>query len=203
MKKFTKLLFAAAAFSLLSGPSFAQASADDTLTLSGTMVPVCTLSASPVASSLVGATTFNGTNTVSISDLFSTVNATMAAGGVTLTYAGMCNYNHFISLRSTNSGLSNVTLAADDPVAGSGTFVQKIGFAASAAWAGAGPATLNFVNILATPAADAPLTSTNVAVTGSNQGDLVLTLTFPASAGRPVVRGAYADTLFVQIGADI
>lgn len=197
-----RILFAAAALAAFGFNTSAMAadSATATVTMGGTVADTCTLQA-PTFAATTGAptnTATTNTSTVALS-LADSTTAQLKASGFTLTYAGMCNYAHQVGIKATNGGLLNATPVA--PVGG--TFVQRIGYTASAVWAtktvavpGAITSTVSATGEIAAQAA------VHEAVIGSNQGDLVLTVGIAAVA-TPVVAGTYSETLTLKIGATI
>ena len=206
MNKFL-LLGAATAALICAGPAFADPSASNAISISGSSPDTCTLD--PGTQSAATNATFTpgaGASTLAIGTLASATDATLQTTSATITFVGMCNYAHNIGLQSANSGLQNGT-AGNDPVAGSGSFIKKVGYTASYVWAGhtsTGTERLVFANDVGIGAgASAVLKkSDNVTVAGANQGNLVLHFDI-ASSSTPVVSGSYSDTLTVKIGATL
>jgi hypothetical protein len=200
-----RILFAAAAIAALgfNSSAFAAPSGSADVTMSGTVAPTCTLGA-PTASAQTNATTTPGaaTSTVALT-LADSTTAALNAGGFTLTYAGMCNYAHNVGIKAANGGLLNASAVANAPVANSGTFVQRIGYTATAAWAGQSAAVPGATTSTSVATGVAAATvAQNTAVAGSNAGDLVLTVAIAADSN-PVVAGAYSETLTLKIGATL
>lgn len=193
-----KILIAAAAAALLSTPALADSSANQVITISGSAPNVCTLG-NPAQQAVTGNIAVSGSN-VTITGLFNTNDATLAAGSVTLRFAGMCNYAHNIQLRSANGYLYNTTGSL--PPLG-GEFVRRVGYAADYSWAGqtrTGAISDQTSTTTAGSAGGNPQTSTALAIGGANAGDLDVKLNFAANTN-PVVAGNYSDTLTVRIGA--
>ena len=191
-----KLVLLAAGAALLAGPAFAAPSASNDITINGTAPQVCTLGNPNTTGSATNAT-FAGT-TVSVTALASATDASLNQTSVTLRYAGLCNYAHNVGLKSANGGLVNASGAANAPVAGSGTFIQRVGYTATANWAGANDvlATSNSTTSYVAPG----VVKANWSVAGANQGNLDVNVAI-ASSSTPVVAGTYGDTLTVGIGA--
>ncbi|MBV9541047.1 MAG: hypothetical protein JO167_07245 [Alphaproteobacteria bacterium] len=204
MKKL-RLLGAAAAALMCAAPAMAADTATNNIGISGTSPNTCTLnSGAQTAATNAAFTPGSGSSTLAITALASAADASLQATSATLTFVGMCNYKHNVGLKSANSGLQNAN-TSNDPVAGSGSFIKKVGYTASYTWAGhssSGSENLTFTNNVGTGASAAASTTTGAtfAVAGANQGNLVLQLDVAASA-TPVVAGTYSDTLTVQIGA--
>jgi hypothetical protein len=200
-----RILFAAAALAAVgfNTSAMADASASAAVTFSGTNAETCTLG-TPVPSAQTNAVATPGASTTTVAmTLTNSTSAALNAGGFTLTYAGMCDYAHSVGIKATNGGLLNASAVANAPVAGSGAFIQRIGYTSSVAWAGAtttGPAPANDT---AVATGDTPSTvAIQTAVLGSNRGPLVLTVGIAADA-TPVVAGLYSETLTLKIGAII
>ncbi|WP_439478383.1 hypothetical protein [Brevundimonas sp.] len=197
-----KLLLGAAAAALLAGPALAQ-TANQTVAVGGTQPSVCTMT-------LDSAT---GTGSMAASGLTSTVtfnsaNAVIAAGQLTASWTGMCNYNHAFGLRSANGGMVNASAVSNAPRSGSGTFVTRLGYTANASWS---TLDLSLGNELTFPdsnlAAPVPVVDTartfqSAPVGGASRGPLEVILNIPAGT-LPVVAGVYSDSMIVQLGAAI
>lgn len=195
-----RLIFGAAAATLLAGPVFAQATQTDTAALTGTANEICVL---PDPTSSVPGAYNNGTSTVDFSQFISTTTALMTSGVVVLTYANAyCNDPHNISIDSAQGGLVNAT--PETILGGSQTFIQKIGYTAAVTGWSTNPASLAFASSTASAAATTPAPTTAV-IAGAYRGDLVLTLTLDgaSASASPVARGTFTDTFVVQIGATI
>ena len=140
-------------------------------------------------------------NTLTVTSLFDTTDSHIIAGATTLRYVGMCNYAHNVSIKSTNGVMVNGAFVA--PVAGSGAFVERVGYAANFTWAGSSAATgIADKTSTSANAAFGAQTSSDTSIAGANAGNLDVTLTFAANAS-PVVSGTYTDVLTAQIGADL
>ena len=200
-----KLLLAGAAFGAfgcIAGPALASNFASNGIAISGTSPDTCTLdSGTQNSASNATYTGGAGSSTLAIGALASSTDASLQATSAEITFVGMCNYAHTVSISSANSGLVN-TSSSNDPIAGSGLFIQKVGYNATYTWAGADTsrAGLNLSN--SSSPSHGTGTSTNgatVSVGGANQGNLVLDFAIPASA-TPVVAGTYNDTLTITLG---
>lgn len=198
-----RILFAAAALAAIgfNTSAMAAASASATVAMSGPVDPTCTLG-TPVASATTGAVATPGASNTGVAlTLANASTAALEASGFTLTYAGMCNYAHSVGIKATNGGLLNASAVANAPIAG--TFVQRVGYTASAAWGGVTAAVPGATtSTSAATGVAAAMIAQQSAVAGSNLGDLVLTVAIAADAN-PVVAGTYSETLTLKIGATI
>lgn len=196
-----KLMIAAAAAALLASPALAAPSAEQVITINGVAPNVCTLAAPTVNGAITGNLAVNGSN-VTVTGLFDTADATMDAGSVGLRFAGMCNYAHNVSLRSSNGYLYNTTTTTA-PLGGA--FVRRVGYQANFSWAGqsVSNAIPDATSTASAGTQGSAVVSPNTAIAGANAGNLDVTLNFASSGSTPVVAGNYSDTLTVQIGADL
>ena len=144
-----------------------------------------------------------GTTAVTITNLADAGTAVLNSAGFTLTYSNsFCNYAHSVGIKATNGGLINASAAANAPVGG--TFVQRVGYDADVTWAGASTQGPKPASVTTTAAGDgAQDDAINTSVSGSNRGDLVLSVAIDNSATDPVVSGAYSETLTLKIGATL
>ena len=201
-----KLIIAAASLAALaSGSAFAADSQSTDVTFAGTVANTCVLK-NAVSSGLSNVTETSvagnaGTSVLAITNLADATSAALNSAGFTLTYAdSYCNYAHKISIKATNGGLINST-TGNDPVATSGTFVQRIGYDADLKWMGPafaqGP---NPATSTSTKAGDAASTTQiDFPVSGANRADVVLTVAIAANVN-PVVAGSYSETLTIKLG---
>lgn len=201
----------AAVATLIAGPALADPNDNQTITINGTSPNVCLLqsgaSASAVTNATLGATDITNT-LVTVNQLADATNADLIATSITLTFSAMCNGVHTVTLNSLNGGLLNANRGTNAPVATSGNFIRKVGYTAGYTWAGATATAaqgFQFVNDIGAGAAgpDAtPATSAANTLAGSNDGNLVLTISFPGN-GTPVVEGAYNDVLTFTLASVI
>jgi hypothetical protein len=192
------LLCLATALAGVGTTAHAQATASDTVNLSGTQAQTCTLGAFS-AGGATGALTAGdfSAGTLTLSGTMSSSTAIRAAGSITLNATAMCNYGHNVSVRQTGGGLIN----ASDVAPTQGTFVRKQGYDAVVTWASE-TISASSSDVTTAPAAPAAVTSVDQSISGAASGTLSLTLSVAESAS-PVVAGAYTDSVVVQIGADL
>ena len=101
--------------------------------------------------------------------------------------------NH--TIRTTNGSLQNQT-AANNPVAGSGSFIDEIFYDVNVfGWDGA------FVTLDADGTAGAK--SPNGGLTGAYRGSATMVISLTNPGPDPLLSGDWSDTLILQIGAPL
>ncbi len=203
-----KLIIAATAVAALTASSaFADASQSTSVTFSGSVdntcvmtTPTVTASSNAASTALAGAA---GVSTIAITNLADASTAALNAASFTLTYDGSyCNYAHKVGIKALKGGLVE-TADTNDVVAGSGNFVQRIGYDADVTWAGASTQGPDPATSYSSDEGDATKTTAiNTTVTGANRGALVLSVAVAADTN-PVVAGTYSETLTLKIGATL
>lgn len=112
--------------------------------------------------------------------------------GINLSFDGYCNYPHTLRVQTTNGSLQHQT-GANDPVAGSGTFIDEVFYVVNVfGWDGV------FVTLDADGTAGAK--SPNGTVNGAYQGSANLTISLTNPGTDPLLSGQWSDTLVLQIG---
>lgn len=194
-----RVLGIAAGIALLISAGAAQAadSASSAITIQGVAENVCNIPTAPGTGTpsniTVGASTA-ATTALTITDFINDTTAVANSASITLTFANaMCNYAHNLGLKTTNGGLTQQA-GGSTAVGGSGTFLSRVDYTASASFGGV--TTSNLVT------AGTAAASVSSGVSGANLGDLVVTFSIAAGAV-PVLQGTYQDTLTVKIGAAI
>ena len=115
--------------------------------------------------------------------------------GINLNFSGYCNYPHTIRVQTVNGSLTNQT-AANDPVAGSGTFIDEIFYDVNVfGWDGA------FVTLDADGPAGAK--SPNGGLAGAHRGSATMVISLTNPGPDPLLAGDWSDTLILQIGAPL
>ncbi len=203
-----KLILAASAIAAMIGSNvLADASQSTSVTIGGSVTPTCimttpTFAAATNASSvlLVGPA---GTSAVTIPNLADSATAALNSSDFKLTYSdSYCNYAHTVGIKATNGGLVD-SGTGNDPVAGSGDFVRRIGYNSIVSWAGQDIDGPNPATSVSTDLGDATKTSAiNTSIAGANRGALVLHVVVPSNPN-PVIAGSYTETLTLKIGATL
>lgn len=191
-----KWLMASALTLALPTAALAADSAQDGVSINGSVANTCTLgiptqTASNQASLDAGATTTSAS--VSFTNLANPADASYTGTGssVTLRFAGMCNYASNLALQSTNGSMTNTDVGV---VPGSLPFADKVFYTAMANWS-------TFSSSIG--AFDVPGIKFNTSIPGALLDDIDVSITLfgTNSAGNPLLSGNFTDTLTVQIGA--
>ncbi len=189
-----KTLTHGAALALLISSSFvahAAPSASSTVTINGSVAPTCTMSLAAASSGDVNASF--GSNKIAITNLANATTAVSTDASTVLSFDGMCNYAHNMSIGSANGGMTHD--ASVTVVAGSGAFDNLVEYDVSVAWANT--VSLDADGGAAVTATDAPggaYSATGVAVT----------FNFDNNGGTdPLLSGDYTDTITLKLGATI
>ena len=157
------------------------------LSVTTTVMPVCTLSAPAVAGASANAS--YAANMITLTQAIDPTTARVNQASLTLQIANaMCNNNAWLRLLSRNGGLISST--ASDGASGSGPFVTVIPYTVAATWGG-----LHLTLDTSTGAKVA-----KVPTGGPNAGSLNLNLITEKSA-LPLLQGTYSDVLTVKVGA--
>ena len=183
-------LFAALLAAALPAEARAQDSATAQFTLTGTAIPVCNLPA-PVTTGAAANATF-ASNTITLTQFIDPQTALVNQSNLTVQFPNtLCNYNATVTLSSKNGGMvaGNGSVIAG----GSGTFLTKVPYTASASWG-------SFSLALDTSALSGAAAAVSKQTGGANSGNLLLTFATQASAA-PVAQGTYQDVLTIKIGA--
>lgn len=177
-------------------PAFAADNDTEVIGFNGTVENTCVLDpltqvSSSGASLDAGATSSSATITF---DGFADGNTAqfIAGSGIGLQVAGYCNYPHTIRVQTTNGSFQHQT-AANQPVAGSGTFIDEILYdVVIFGWNGV---------LVQLDAQGVPGTkSTNGNVNGAFRGSASMAITLTNPGPDPLLAGQWSDTLTLQIG---
>lgn len=217
--KMKRILIAAVAVAAVTSGSnaFAAPNASATISMSGSSPNTCVLGKAAVQGAAVNmalgtdaqtrGTGARGNTAVTITDLASASEALLQNASITLRYANSyCNMAHEVGIQSINGGFINST-AGNDPVAGSGDFIQRVGYTSNLAWAG-GTAVTGPAPTTSTTAKTADTDAAAVGVKkkapgGSNRGALDVTIAITADTNNPVVAGSYSETINVLMGVTV
>lgn len=190
-----KILMGTAALTLLASTSVVSANAADsassTITINGSVADTCTLSLA-AASSGDNNASYAG-NVITVTQLADAGDATFNDADTTLSFDGMCNYAHNMSLQSANGGMEHDGSVA--VVAGSGTFDDLIEYDVTANWAN--PVVLDASGGATVTATDAPggaYSATGVTVVFNIDND---------GGTDPLLSGGYTDSVIIKLGATI
>lgn len=187
------LLLAAAT----SFPAFAADNDADTLSFGGDVENTCVLDpltqvSASNASLAAGAT--GSAATIDFTGFADTGTAEFVAGsGIALQMSGYCNYPHQISMQTANGSLQHQT-TANQPVAGSGTFISEVHYDVNVfGWDGA------FIQLDAQGVAGTKSTGVS-SVAGAFRGQANMTISLTNPGPDPLLAGTWSDTLTLQIG---
>ena len=157
------------------------------LSVTTTVLPVCTLSSPAISGASVNAS--YAANTITLTQVIDPTTARVNEASLTLQIANaMCNNNAWLRFQSRNGGLTAST--ASGVASGSRGFLTVIPYTVAATWGG-----LNLTLDTSTGAKVA-----KEPTRGANAGSLSLNLVTQKSA-LPVLEGTYSDVLTVKVGA--
>lgn len=188
MRKYTSYVAVGLALALSVGTAQAADTSFTDITISGTVANTCNIPNTPVGSGASNITISStgasgGTTALAVTNLADGTTGFQNAGAITLTYGNaVCNYATFVSLQTTNGGMTGPGVAAG--------FKNRVDYTATATFGG-GTASIT---------TDGTALATNSDAAGPAFGDLVVDISIPADLVTPLIGGAYADTVRVQIG---
>ena len=156
------------------------------LSVTTTIMPVCTLSSPAVAGASVN--TGFAANTITLPQVVDPTTALVNEASLSLQIANaMCNNNAWLRLQSRNGGLTSRTASGDASGSGGLTVIPYTV-----------AATLGGLNLTLDTSTGARVAK--VPTGGANAGSLSLNLVTQKSA-LPVLEGTYGDVLTVKVGA--
>ncbi len=166
-----------------------SSSASTTFTVTGVAPQVCQLSSPAVAGDTTNATFSSSSNSVTLTKFIDPVTAYLNDASLTVRFEkAMCNYNAYLSLTSSNGGMTS----SDAKTPASGDFITTVPYTVTADWGS--------VKGLVLDTAITKKVSAQAA--GANTG--ALSLTFQTkSIAKPVVQGSYADVVTVKVAAQM
>ncbi len=175
----------------LASPAFAQSV--DTgvrqVELVGTAPPACIMRA-PSNTAGVNATYQNLSNSgaeIRIVEMVNPQTAQPRATSVNLAFPVICNSAHTLSITSSNGGLTRI--AANQRNQSRGTFADFLTYSLAANWAGQ--------NVTRTSDTQGGV---RIAAADGGAGTVQLNIAVPAN-GKPLLAGAYADSIVIQFRA--
>lgn len=172
----------------------AHAAPDDqeVLTMEGSVADTCSLGTPSVSAS---SNANLASSVVTFSALADETTAVFTGGGSTiqLSFDGMCNYAHDVSIQSTNGWLINADNTQIAP--GSGNFNETVGYTPTVQWH------TELASFNATAGTAGQKTSKSIPGAFAGTVGLQINLVGVSDPSAPMLAGTYTDDLVLQLGA--